>query len=77
MLETKNIEIEPQLQELINMGILPPALLEQIGLNKPLVINTDDEDLVRKTDFSHIKHEEIKVSKDKSIHVFDGIFNYA
>jgi Rps23 Pro-64 3,4-dihydroxylase Tpa1-like proline 4-hydroxylase len=77
MTNTSITEVEPQLQELINMGILPPALLEQMGLNKPLVINTDEEDLVRKTDFSHIKHEEIKVSKDKSIHVFDGIFNYA
>jgi hypothetical protein len=60
MLETKDVEIEPQLQELINMEILLPALLEQIGLNKPLILNTDEEDLVRKTDFSHIKHEELK-----------------
>ncbi len=69
--------LDLQLKELINMGFLPQALLEQLGVNKPLVINTDAEDLSRKTDFSNIKHQEIKVSKDKSIHVYDGIFNYS
>jgi Rps23 Pro-64 3,4-dihydroxylase Tpa1-like proline 4-hydroxylase len=42
-----------------------------------LVINTDKEDLSYKTDFSKIKHKEVVVGKDKSIHVYDGIFDYS
>lgn len=69
--------IDPQLKTLIGMGLVPAALLDQLGVNKPLVINTDAEDLSRKTDFSNIKHQEIKIGKDKTIQVYDGIFNYS
>lgn len=69
--------IDASLQELINLGLIPEALLSGMQNNQQLKITTDQEDMVRKTDLSSIKHKEIKVGKDKSIHVYDGIFNYA
>lgn len=69
--------VDSSLQELINLGLIPEVVLKGMQNNQELKVTTDEEDMVRKSDFSGIKHKEIKVGKDKSIHVYDGIFNYA
>lgn len=64
------------LQNLVAMGFIPQTLIDRMKDNQPLIATTDEEDLVRTTDFSGVTHKEIVVGKDKVIHVYDGIFNY-
>ena len=68
---------EELLKNLVSMGFVPQTLLNKMKDNQPVVSNTAEEDLPRTTDFSNVTHKEIVVGKDKKIHVYDGIFNYA
>lgn len=42
-----------------------------------LEITTDEKDMSRKTDLPSVKHSSYNFGKDKSVNVYDGIFNYS
>jgi hypothetical protein len=42
-----------------------------------LEVNTHEKDLIRKTDLSNVKHKKHSFGKDKSVDVYDGIFDYS
>lgn len=70
-------EEQELLQGLVSMGFVPQLLLDRLKDNQKLVVNTDEKDLHKQQDLGSVKHKEIVVGEDKSIHVYDGIFDYS